>query len=283
MFNTIRMELYRMWKTRSLYILWIVMAVLILFTTNLNASDWKSYTEAEQQENYEFTQEATKLENINIGMNVNIPTKQGEEVTVFDSAYANLQGKFIALFMVIFAVLYSMADMTSGYVKNVAGQMKHRENLIAAKAVALFVFTVCTMGVYVLVQVISNVICFGSLAWGTWSEFLSYLGIQTLLHFALNLIAMMLAIVIHNNVFSITLVICICMNLMTILYSGVDKLIMKMGTADFHLISYTVTGKISMLGMKNSCREIAIAAIVSLAFGLISLVISSVVVRKRDI
>lgn len=51
MFNTIRMELYRMWKTRSLYILWIVMAVLILFTTNLNASDWKSYTEAEQQEN----------------------------------------------------------------------------------------------------------------------------------------------------------------------------------------------------------------------------------------
>ena len=132
MFNTIRMELYRMWKTRSLYILWIVMAVLILFTTNLNASDWKSYTEAEQQENYEFTQEATKLENINIGMNVNIPTKQGEEVTVFDSAYANLQGKFIALFMVIFAVLYSMADMTSGYVKNVAGQMKHRENLIAA-------------------------------------------------------------------------------------------------------------------------------------------------------
>ena len=80
MFNTIRMELYRMWKTRSLYILWIVMAVLILFTTNLNASDWKSYTEAEQQENYEFTQEATKLENINIGMNVNIPTKQGDGV-----------------------------------------------------------------------------------------------------------------------------------------------------------------------------------------------------------
>ena len=62
MFNTIQMELYRMRKTRSLYILWIVMAVLILFTTNLNASDWKSYTEAEQQENYEFTQEATKLE-----------------------------------------------------------------------------------------------------------------------------------------------------------------------------------------------------------------------------
>ena len=59
----------------------------------------------------------------------------------------------------------------------------------------------------------------------------------------MNLIAMMLAIVIHNNVFSITLVICICMNLMTILYSGVDKLIMKMGTADFHFISYTVTGK----------------------------------------
>lgn len=283
MFNAIRMELYRMWKTRSLYILWIMMSVLILFTTNLNASDWNSYTEAEKQENYEFTENARKVENISFGMYVNIPTKAGEEVTVLDSVYANLQGKFVALFMVIFVVVYSMADATSGYVKNVAGQMKRRGNLVGAKAIALAVFTVCTMGVYVIVQAVSNVICFGNLTWGAGNVFFRYLAIQIILHFALNLIVMMIAIVVHNNVFSIAFVICMCMNVMAIVYSGVDKLAAKMGVTDFHTLAYTVTGKISILGMGSSMREIGCAATVAVVFGVITLAVSSVVFQKRDI
>lgn len=61
-------------------------------------------------------------EPVNLGMDVTIPTRPGEMVTVYDQVYANLQGKFIALFMVIFAVLFSASDLSSGYIKILEGK-----------------------------------------------------------------------------------------------------------------------------------------------------------------
>ena len=42
MLNMIRMELYRMFKTKSMYVIWLVLAVGILFTTGLSADEMKS-------------------------------------------------------------------------------------------------------------------------------------------------------------------------------------------------------------------------------------------------
>ena len=39
MLNMIRMELYRMFKTKSLYVIWLVLAAGILFTTGLSADE----------------------------------------------------------------------------------------------------------------------------------------------------------------------------------------------------------------------------------------------------
>lgn len=62
-----------------------------------------------------------------------LPTQPGEKVTVFDQVYANLQAKFVALFLVIFTVLFSSADIGSGYIKNIGGQVRSRRNLIFSK------------------------------------------------------------------------------------------------------------------------------------------------------
>lgn len=52
MLNMIRMELYRMFKTKSLYVIWLVLAAGILFTTGLSADEMKTYTMEEKQEMY---------------------------------------------------------------------------------------------------------------------------------------------------------------------------------------------------------------------------------------
>lgn len=44
MLNMIRMELYRMFKTKSMYVIWLVMAAGILFTTGLSAGEMKTYS-----------------------------------------------------------------------------------------------------------------------------------------------------------------------------------------------------------------------------------------------
>lgn len=283
MLNMIRMELYRMFKTKSLYVIWLVLAAGILFTTGLSADEMKTYTMEEKQEMYEYATGQQKSDTVNLGMDVTVPTKPGDTVSVFDLFYGNIKGKFLALFMVIFAVLYSTADMTSGFIKNIAGQVRDRRGLVFAKGVSLFVYTVLTMLIFTGIQTISNALFFDELVFGPVKEFLQYAGIQTLLHFALLIIVMCIAIVLRNNAISMMLSVCLCMNVLVIFYSFLDNLIAKAHIKNFHVLEYTVTGNISFLETNVTAKMAVTALAVSIAFVIVMIEVCSTVFKKRDI
>lgn len=283
MLNMIRMELYRMFKTKSMYVIWLVLAAGILFTTGLSADEMKTYTMEEKQEMYEYATGQQKSDTVNLGMDVTVPTKPGDTVSVFDLFYGNIKGKFLALFMVIFAVLYSTADMTSGFIKNIAGQVRDRRGLVFAKGVSLFVYTVLTMLIFTGIQTISNALFFDELVFGPVKEFLQYAGIQTLLHFALLIIVMCIAIVLRNNVISMMLSVCLCMNVLVIFYSFLDNLIAKAHIKNFHVLEYTVTGNISFLETNVTAKMAVTALAVSIAFVIVMIEVCSTVFKKRDI
>ena len=58
MFNMVRMDLYRMFRTKALYVIWIVMALTMLLTTAL------SLMAQEMPEPQEYIQQETE-ENVN--------------------------------------------------------------------------------------------------------------------------------------------------------------------------------------------------------------------------
>ena len=283
MLNMIRMELYRMFKTKSMYVIWLVLAVGILFTTGLSADEMKTYTMEEKQERYEYATGQRESETVNLGMDVTVPTKPGDTVSVFDLFYGNIKGKFLALFMVIFAVLYSTADMTSGFVKNIAGQVRDRRRLVFAKGVSLFVYTVLTMLIFTGIQTVSNALFFDEFVFGPVKEFLQYAGIQTLLHFAFLMIVMCIAIVLRNNVISMMLSVCLCMNVLVIFYSFLDNMIAKAHIKNFHVLEYTVTGNISFLETNVTAKMAVTALAVSIAFIIVMIEVCSTVFKKRDI
>lgn len=283
MLNMIRMELYRMFKTKSLYVIWLVLAAGILFTTGLSADEMKTYTMEEKQEMYEYATGQQKSDIVNLGMDVTVPTKPGDTVSVFDLFYGNIKGKFLALFMVIFAVLYSTADMTSGFIKNIAGQVRDRRRLVFAKGVSLFVYTVLTMLIFTGIQTVSNALFFDEFVFGPVKEFLQYAGIQTLLHFAFLMIVMCIAIVLRNNVISMMLSVCLCMNVLVIFYSFLDNMIAKAHIKNFHVLEYTVTGNISFLETNVTAKMAVTALAVSIAFVIVMIEVCSTVFKKRDI
>ena len=131
MLNMIKMDLYRMFRTKSLYVIWIVLAVALLITTSLCKTDYDSLNEEDAVQQEQIAEPTA--ENMNVGMMVMLPTEPGEKVTVFDIFFANSQGKFYALFLVIFAVLFSTADISSGYIKNIGGQVGNRGSLIFSR------------------------------------------------------------------------------------------------------------------------------------------------------
>ena len=281
MLNMIKMDLYRMFRTKSLYVIWIVLAAILLITTSLCKTDYELLTEKDAMKQEQVTEPT--VDNINVGMMVTLPTEPGEKVTVFDIFFANSQGKFYALFLVIFAVLFSTADISSGYIKNIGGQVGNRGSLIFSRSIALSVFSVLTMTGAFLFQAAANCIVFGELEWGNTKAILSYFVTELALHYALVLICMAIAIILKNNVISMVIAVCLTMNVMTIVYGVVNSAIQKIGIQNFQIYKYTITGKLSLLPMDPSGNECLAAFGVAIVFIVMMISVSSVVFQKRDI
>ena len=281
MLNIIKMDLYRMFKTKSMYVIWIVLAAILLITTSLCKTDYELVTKKDAMKQEQVTEPT--VDNINVGMMVTLPTEPGEKVTVFDIFFANSQGKFYALFLVIFAVLFSTADISSGYIKNIGGQVGNRGSLIFSRSIALSVFSVLTMTGAFLFQAAANCIVFGELEWGNTKAILSYFVAELALHYALVLICMAIAIILKNNVISMVIAVCLTMNVMTIVYGVVNSVIQKIGIQNFQIYKYTITGKLSLLPMNPSGNECLAAFGVAIVFIVMMISVSSVVFQKRDI
>lgn len=281
MLNLIKMDLYRMFRTKSLYVICIVLAAALLFTTILCKTDYEILNEADAVQQEQAAELTT--ENINVGMMVTLPTEPGEKVTVFDIFFGNSQGKFYALFLVIFAVLFSTADISSGYIKNIGGQVQSRGALVISRAIALAVFTIMTLAGVFVFQAVANGIIFGYLEWGDARAILLYFATEMVLHYALVLICMTIAVTLKNNVISMVIAVCLTMNVMTIVYGLVNNAIQKMGIQNFQIYEYTITGKLSLLPMNPGGKECLAAFGVALAFIVATIVAGSVVFQKRDI
>ena len=281
MLNIIKMDLYRMLKTKSMYVIWIVLAAILLITTSLCKTDYELLTEKDAMKQEQVTEPT--VDNINVGMMVTLPTEPGEKVTVYDIFFANSQGKLYALLLVIFTVLFSTADISSGYIKNIGGQVRNRGTLILSRAIALAVFTVLTMAGAFLFQAAANGIVFGELEGGNTKAILSYFVTELALHYALVLICMAIAIILKNNVISMVIAVCLTMNVMTIVYGVINSAIQKIGIQNFQIYKYTITGKLSLLPMNPSGNECLAAFGVAIVFIVMMISVSSVVFQKRDI
>ena len=206
MLNMIKMDLYRMFRTKSLYVIWIVLAAILLITTSLCKTDYELLTEKDAMKQEQVTEPT--VDNINVGMMVTLPTEPGEKVTVFDIFFANSQGKFLCTVSGDFAVLFS----NSGYQLS-GGQVGNRGSLIFSRSIALSVFTVLTMTGAFLFQAAANCIVFGELEWGNTKAILSYFVAELALHYALVLICMAIAIILKNKCNQHSRAVCLTMNL----------------------------------------------------------------------
>lgn len=291
MLNCVKMDLHRMFRMKSFYVIGLALLIGTVFTTAMSLLDYNIMKEEleknpqiyEQQLTSDGQEMTSEEEQVNLGMNVTLPVRPGEAVTVYDQVYANLHGKFIALFLVIFAVLFSSSDLSSGYIKNIGGQMKNRGNLILSKAAALFIYTILTLLFYLTVQTAAQAVCFRNLEMGPVKELMIYLAVQTLLHYALLLICMAVTVITRSRVFSMTFAVLLCMNVMVIFYSTIDKIIEKLGIRDFNLIRYTVTGRMSLLDMSPTAKTCGAAILTAVLFGLAVTALSGQIFRKRDI
>ena len=314
MLNMIKMDVYRMFRTKSMYVIWIILLASALLTsflskidydavnkewekqqavesqadtdTDMQAADVVNAQDIEQQQAADSNKEQLSqqnTDNVNIGMSVELPTEPGKKVTVMDVFFSNAQGKFYALFLVIFAVMFATADIKSGYIKNIGGQVSQRGMLIVSRAVALALFTAITFAGIFVFQAAANMLAFKCVVWGNWKEIIPYFLTELTLHYAFVLICMAIAVIIKNNVISMTLSVCLTMNIMSIVYAFIDYVVNRKGLHNFSIYKYTVTGRMAMLPMNAGRDDVVSSMCVAAVFIIIMLSLSSYIFQKRDI
>lgn len=271
MYNLIKMDLYRLTRMKSFWIM-IAVTVSIAFFGAVMAD----YAMSLQSD---ATAEAG-------GFFVTINAMQDvpDEIKLTDWLTGDLSGHILLLLCVIFAPMFVNGEQKNGYVKNIAGQLPDRAMLVISKLAAVAVQVAVLFGVYLIAASVSYAYFWGDkLVFGSFSEFAKVVSIQYLLHFAFSALFAALTICWHGSGLSMCLGIMCSTGTIGFPYI-MDILLHKCGVSETFTISdYAIENCIAIVSSDLQGGDLTRVLAVGIGFILVSTLGAMFVMRKRDI
>lgn len=296
MFNAIRMDVYRLFKTKSTYIILVIMLAMSVMGTGL-MSVMTEMTGAERQQvqteqmsdNADYAGEDDQFNEDTEGAQSQLSVSVSEidpdenDNSVLSFAMSDISGLQAGLFIIIFTVLFSMADINSGFIKSIGGQVKGRGVLIVSKMAAISIFTAIVIIADFLTELIAVNIFFDDAVVGSASEIVRLLSSQFVLNFALAILMMAIAIIIKNNVVSMIIGVCMCSGIFELIFMGINYLMDKIGFSDFDINNILITGKIQNVTIGADAADIGYALLTAAIYIAVSVLAVYNVFKHRDI
>lgn len=296
MFNAIRMDVYRLFKTKSTYIILVIMIAMSVMGTGL-MSVMTEMTGAERQQvqteqmsdNADYAGEDDQFNEDTDGAQSQFSVSVSEidtdenDNSVLSFAMSDISGLQAGLFIIIFTVLFSMADINSGFIKSIGGQVKSRGVLIVSKMAAIAIFTAIVIIADFLTELIAVNIFFDDAVVGSASEIVRLLSSQFVLNFALAVLMMAIAIIIKNNVVSMIIGVCMCSGVFELIFMGINYLMDKIGFSDFDINNILITGKIQNVTIEADAADIGYALLTAAIYIAVSVLAVYNVFKHRDI
>ncbi len=296
MFNAIRMDVYRLFKTKSTYIILVIMLAMSVMGTGL-MSVMTEMTGAERQQvqteqmsdNADYAGEDDQFNEDTEGAQSQLSVSVSEidpdenDNSVLSFAMSDISGLQAGLFIIIFTVLFSMADINSGFIKSIGGQVKGRGVLIVSKMAAIAIFTAIVIIADFLTELIAVNIFFDDAVVGSASEIVRLLSSQFVLNFALAVLMMAIAIIIKNNVVSMIIGVCMCTGIFELIFMGINYLMDKIGFSDFDINNILITGKIQNVTIGADAADIGYALLTAAIYIAVSVLAVYNVFKHRDI
>ena len=218
-----------------------------------------------------------------VGLEMDESDMSDEVPTIADMVESDIAGLDLALLLAIFTVLFSTADLNSGYIKSVGGQVKCRGVLLFSKMIALSVFTLVAMALDVIVQCIATPLFLHGAEFGDAADLFKMLGSQYVVTLLFVYFVMAMAIIIKNNVISMIIAVCMCTGIFTLIFSGINILIEKIGVKNFDINDYLIVNQISKLDLSASAKTVGGAFAIAAVWAVVSLIAVYGVFKRRDI
>ena len=272
MLNLIKMDLYRLSRMKSFWIM-IAVTVSIAFIGAFMAD----YAMGLQKD--------AMVEAGGFFVSINAMKDVPDTIPFSGWMSGDLSSHVPLLLCAIFAPMFVNGEQKNGYVKNIAGQLSNRGMLVLSKLVTVAVQVAVIFAAYFVASAISGQIFFGDmLVFGSFSQFAKALGIQYLLHFAFSALLAALTICWRGSGLSMCLGILCTTNAIGLVYNLTDILLHKCGVSErFTIGDYAIENCIAIVTSDLLSGDLPRVLAVGIGFILVSAVSAMFVMRKRDI
>lgn len=279
MFNIIKMDLYKMFKMRSFYVVNIIamvsIAIMLLFVVvDADKTDLKGSNATTVYED--------KDQNVKLGVDVDDSQLLGTEQNVL-TIYSCFMSSGIYLFLsVIFTMIFALSENKNGYIKNIGGQVRHRWQLFVSKLTAIFIYIFMFDLILLVVQSVIWFIAKGNFGAGSFSEYITFIISQFLLQYVFVIVCTAIAIITKSRVFSMTAAVCLSFGMGKLACMGIDAGIYKLLNREVSLEKYLITTKISTMLPNMDMAQIRNIIVFAAVYFIVSVFVGIISVEKRD-
>lgn len=305
MINLIKMDLYRMLHSVCTWVMLLVTVAIALFCVamvNIDLEDMAKdpqysqeasqmgivsfQIEVKTQDSQEETEAPESLEEAPIGLYADSdPNWIDGRIEAGDLISTQMESGILTLLCVIFAAMFFNADQRNGFLKNIAGQFPNRGILAISK------LTAAAAQIFLMeVLFAAATAAMAELFWGeqfvlgSIPQMLPFLGVQYLLNLGAAGLILFLCTLTRSSAFGMTAGILLIMGLLRPVYSLIDKAAAGISPSfALNLDQYMLEGNIGVAGMDAPVEILIRAAAVGAAFLILSVLLSMLIMKKRDI
>lgn len=255
MFNLLRAELFRYYKSVSFKVMLIIVASVSILTMLIMTIPSIIFNDEVRSLSKIFTQ-----------------TVSG--------------GTFI-LVSIAFVAVFCNADRKCGALKNVASRINRKEYLALSKfIIVVLIYAVIFFESYLFLLISGKILLGRSLYISFTSEDIGVLAIQFLLHVAFGTIIMMLTVMARNTSVPITIGLVSSAGLLSLIYMLINLILLKLSSSKemkFDIMDYSLTNNIKSLSAMSTTSEQIRTLIVGVVYLVIGLTVSMLIYKKQDI
>ena len=275
MLNLLRMDLHRMGRSASTWVILACTVLVALFCVAMTDGDIQDMAD-DPQYLAQVQGEGAGTQNRSVGIYVEADANWVDgPIEAGDIVSAEFHSGMLALLCVIFTAMFVYAEQKNGYVKNLAGQFPHRGLLVLSKLLAVALQVLVMAAVFALVTLLA-----GRGFWGdrfyldSLPALGKLLGVQYLLHLGLCALVLLLTVV----------GILACCGVLVPVYGLVNQwaAALRPGTA-FDISRYMLDGNLTAVTVGTAPAVLLRAGAVGAVFVVVCTALAMVVMEKRDI
>lgn len=284
MLKVIKMDVFRMFKSKYTYIV-LVAAMLMMFASVFMSQQDISY--------YQQTPSAMETlqetgDEVNWGIYIGQVSPEwcvdGAKIPLPELVSMNIQSKLLLMFLVAFIALFAGNEIRTGFIKNIVGQTRHRWELVIGKLLSIAVFTAVLLIAAVLAIMVGSVCFFGYVHIEEAGKFIGFLGIQYLLHIAYGSVILFFVYLFQSIVASLLTGILLAAGILQV----VDALLINMiprlkEMTDFSIMNYLSSGNVGLISMASGSSMYLKAVAIAVITLILMSSLSGLILQKKDI